>query len=97
VRLGRRIKHGRNIGYFVDEFFHEAVTDAMSAVDLDASEPAGWYLVGLLGEFTTARFDRRAARNEAGRAGYHSEHRCAHPQGSRRHVALCRRLSSQSR
>src|SRR5512139_4092595 len=39
----------------VDEFFHEVVTDALSAVDLDASEPAGWYLVGLLGEFTTAR------------------------------------------
>ncbi|HMG24974.1 MAG TPA: hypothetical protein VK607_26740 [Kofleriaceae bacterium] len=39
----------------VDEFFHEVVTDALSAVDLDASEPAGWYLVGLLGEFTTVR------------------------------------------
>lgn len=39
----------------VDEFFHEVVTDALSAVDLDASEPAGWYLVGLLGEFTTMR------------------------------------------
>lgn len=39
----------------VDEFFHEVVTEALSAVDLDASEPAGWYLVGLLGEFTTAR------------------------------------------
>jgi uncharacterized protein YidB (DUF937 family) len=39
----------------VDEFFHEVVTDALSDVDLDASEPAGWYLVGLLGEFTTAR------------------------------------------
>lgn len=39
----------------VDDFFHEVVTDALSAVDLDASEPAGWYLVGLLGEFTTAR------------------------------------------
>jgi hypothetical protein len=39
----------------VDEFFHEVVTDALSAVDLDASEPVGWYLVGLLGEFTTAR------------------------------------------
>src|SRR5512143_1577741 len=39
----------------VDEFFHEVVSDALSAVDLDASEPAGWYLVGLLGEFTTAR------------------------------------------
>jgi len=39
----------------VDEFFHEVVTEALSAIDLDASEPAGWYLVGLLGEFTTAR------------------------------------------
>ncbi|MBC7973601.1 MAG: hypothetical protein H7138_01355 [Myxococcales bacterium] len=39
----------------VDEFFHEVVTDALSAVDLDASEPAGWYLVGLLGEFMTTR------------------------------------------
>jgi hypothetical protein len=39
----------------VDEFFHEVVTDALEAVDLDASEPAGWYLVGLLGEFTRAR------------------------------------------
>jgi len=39
----------------VDEFFHEVVTDALEAVDLDASEPAGWYLVGLLGEFTRTR------------------------------------------
>ena len=39
----------------VDEFFHEVVADALSAVDLDASEPAGWYLVGLLGEFTKTR------------------------------------------
>jgi hypothetical protein len=39
----------------VDEFFHEVVSDALSAVDLDASEPASWYLVGLLGEFTRAR------------------------------------------
>jgi hypothetical protein len=39
----------------VDEFFHEVVTDALLAVDLDASGPAGWYLVSLLGEFTTAR------------------------------------------
>src|SRR5688500_6905517 len=39
----------------VDEFFHEVVTDALSAVDLDASEPAGWYLVGLLGECATTR------------------------------------------
>ena len=39
----------------VDEFFHEVVTDALSAVDLDASESAGWDRVGLLGEVTTAR------------------------------------------
>ncbi len=39
----------------VDEFFHEVVTDALSAAELDASEPAGWYLVSLLGEFTRAR------------------------------------------
>jgi hypothetical protein len=39
----------------VDEFFHEVVTDALSAVDLDVSEPASWYLVGLLGDFTRAR------------------------------------------
>lgn len=39
----------------VDEFFHEVVTDALSAVDLEASEPASWYLVGLLGEFTKTR------------------------------------------
>src|SRR5436190_24204923 len=39
----------------VDEFFHEVVADALSAVDLDASEPASWYLVGLLGDFTKAR------------------------------------------
>ncbi|HLL22282.1 MAG TPA: hypothetical protein VK427_09130 [Kofleriaceae bacterium] len=39
----------------VDEFFHEVVTDALSAVDLEASEPASWYLVGLLGEFTRTR------------------------------------------
>jgi hypothetical protein len=39
----------------VDEFFHEVVSDALSAVDLDASQPASWYLVGLLGDFTKAR------------------------------------------
>jgi hypothetical protein len=39
----------------VDEFFHEVVTDALSVVDLDASESASWYLVGLLGEFAHAR------------------------------------------
>ena len=39
----------------VGEFFHEVVTDALSAIDLDASEPASWYLVGLLGDMTRAR------------------------------------------
>ena len=39
----------------VDEFFHEVVTDALTTVDLEASEPASWYLVGLLGDFTRAR------------------------------------------
>jgi len=39
----------------VDEYFHEVVTAAMETVDLDASEPASWYLVGLLGEMTRAR------------------------------------------
>jgi hypothetical protein len=39
----------------VDEFFHEVVNDALTAKQVDASEPAGWYLVTLLGEFTTAR------------------------------------------
>jgi hypothetical protein len=39
----------------VDEFFHEVVTDALAVVDVDASEPASWYLVGLLGDMTRAR------------------------------------------
>lgn len=39
----------------VDEFFHEVVTDALTAVDVSASEPASWYLVGLLGDFTRTR------------------------------------------
>jgi hypothetical protein len=39
----------------VDEFFHEVVSDALTAVDLEASEPASWYLVSLLGEMTHHR------------------------------------------
>jgi hypothetical protein len=39
----------------VDEFFHEVVIDALSVVELEASEPASWYLVGLLGDMTRAR------------------------------------------
>jgi hypothetical protein len=39
----------------VDEFFHEAVAEALELVDVDASEPASWYLVGLLGDMSRAR------------------------------------------
>ena len=39
----------------VDEFFHEVVTGALEAVALDTSEPAEWYLVALLGDFTRGR------------------------------------------
>lgn len=39
----------------VDEFFHQVVSDALEVVDLEASEPASWYLVGLLGEMTRVR------------------------------------------
>jgi hypothetical protein len=39
----------------VDEYFHQVVTDALNVVDLEASEPASWYLVGLLGEMTRGR------------------------------------------
>ena len=39
----------------VDEFFHEVVTDAVHTVRLEASEPAEWYLVNLLGDFTKGR------------------------------------------
>ena len=59
----------------VDEFFHEVVTDALSAVDLDASEPAGWYLVGLLGEFTTARLTDEPLGLKLAAAGHSPEQR----------------------
>lgn len=39
----------------VDEFFHEVVTEALDAAHVAASEPASWYLVGLLGDFAHAR------------------------------------------
>jgi len=39
----------------LDEFFHEVVTDALSVIDLPASEPASWYLVSLLGEMSRTR------------------------------------------
>ena len=39
----------------VEEFFHEVVTDALARADVQATEGAECYLVGLLGEFTKAR------------------------------------------
>jgi hypothetical protein len=39
----------------VDAFFHEVLTDALESMNVDATEPAGWYLVSLLGDFTRAR------------------------------------------
>jgi hypothetical protein len=39
----------------VEEFFHEVVTDALEAVEVDATPVAEWYLVSLLGDFTRAR------------------------------------------
>lgn len=39
----------------VDEYFHDVVTDALSAVGAEASSTTEWYLVSLLGEFTHAR------------------------------------------
>jgi hypothetical protein len=59
----------------VDEFFHEVVSEALSAVDLDASEPAGWYLVGLLGEFTTARVSDEPLGMKLAAAGHSPEQR----------------------
>ena len=39
----------------VDEFFHEVVTDALEAVQVEATPPTEWYLVSLLGDFTRTR------------------------------------------
>jgi len=39
----------------VDEFFHEVVTGALEDIHLEATQPAEWYLVALLGEFTRGR------------------------------------------
>lgn len=39
----------------VDEFFHEVVSKALSAKQLSASEPAGWYLVNLLGTLASSQ------------------------------------------
>jgi hypothetical protein len=59
----------------VDEFFHEVVTDALSAVDLEASEPAGWYLVGLLGDFTKTRLTDEPLGVKLAMAGDNPEQR----------------------
>jgi hypothetical protein len=39
----------------VDGFFYEVLNEALEAVHLEVTEPAGWYLVSLLGDFTRAR------------------------------------------
>lgn len=39
----------------VDEFFYEVLTEVLAEVDVEATEGAGCYLVGLLGKFTRAR------------------------------------------
>ena len=39
----------------VDGFFYEVLTESLEAVHVRATEPAGWYLVSLMGEFTRAR------------------------------------------
>ena len=39
----------------VDEFFHEVVTGALETLAIDTTEPAEWYLVALLGDFTKGR------------------------------------------
>jgi hypothetical protein len=39
----------------VDGYFYEVLTESLEAVHVRATEPAGWYLVSLMGEFTRAR------------------------------------------
>ena len=39
----------------VDGFFYEILNEALEAVRVEATEPAGWYLVSLMGELTRAR------------------------------------------
>ena len=39
----------------MDGFFYEVLTESLEAVHVRATEPAGWYLVTLMGEFTRAR------------------------------------------
>ncbi len=58
----------------VDAFFHEVLNDALHSVRVSATEPAGWYLVSLLGDFTRARLPDeplavKLAQSSAGDAG----------------------------
>ncbi len=39
----------------VDGFFYEILTEALQTARVEATETAGWYLVGLMGDFTRAR------------------------------------------
>jgi hypothetical protein len=39
----------------VDGFFYEVVAESLEAVRLRSTEPANWYLVSLLGDFTRTR------------------------------------------
>jgi len=39
----------------VDGYFYEVLSESLEAVHVEATEPAGWYLVSLLGDFTRAR------------------------------------------
>ncbi len=39
----------------VDAYFYEVLTEALATAHVEATEPAGWYLVSLMGEFTRAR------------------------------------------
>jgi hypothetical protein len=39
----------------VDGYFYEVLSESLEAVRVEATEPAGWYLVSLLGDFTRAR------------------------------------------
>ena len=39
----------------VDGYFYEVLNESLEAVRVEATEPAGWYLVSLLGDFTRTR------------------------------------------
>lgn len=39
----------------VDGYFYEVLSESLEATQVEATEPAGWYLVSLMGDFTRAR------------------------------------------